>query len=107
MLEFWTSLLQDSLVNRLVADEEDSIQNDFNDDSEDVEYVESTPLLSSIKPEFQGHSGLVGLPKGYFALQLSQDICTEISLLYSAIRSIYRCKHRIQMTRHPEGDLSE
>ena len=67
MLEFWTSLLQDSLVNRLVADEEDSIQNDFNDDSEDVEYVESTPLLSSIKPEFQGHSGLVGLPKGYFA----------------------------------------
>ena len=54
-------------MNRLVADEEDSIQNDFNDDSEDVEYVESTPLLSSIKPEFQGHSGLVGLPKGYFA----------------------------------------
>ena len=67
MLEFWTSLLQDSLVIRLAADEEDSIQNDFNDDSEDVEYVESTPLLSSIKPEFQGHSGLVGLPKGYFA----------------------------------------
>ena len=67
MLEFWTSLLQDSLVNRLAADDEDSIQNGFNDDSEDVEYVESTPLLSSIKPEFPGHSGLVGLPKGYFA----------------------------------------
>ena len=94
-------------MNRLVADEEDSIQNDFNDDSEDVEYVESTPLLSSIKPEFQGHSGLVGLPKGYFAFAVEPGFLHGNFAVYSAIRSIYRCKHRIQMTRHPEGDLSE
>ena len=95
-------------MNRLAADDEDSIQNGFNDDSEDVEYVESTPLLSSIKPEFQGHSGLVvGLPKGYFAFAVEPGFLHGNFAVYSAIRSIYRCKHRIQMTRHPEGDLSE